>query len=212
MVPLNEIFIFAAAALLLAITPGPNLIYLTSRALCQGRQAGIVSLMGVLFGFFVHVCAASIGLSALFLAVPAAYELLKWIGSAYLVWLAWQSVKPGARSPFETQELPYDSPRKLFLMGFLTSALNPKIAVFYVSIFPQFISPEYGSILTQSLMLGLTQIIISFSINLLVVLSASHIASWFTRNPTWLAIQRYFMGFVLMALAIRLAFEQRRTP
>ena len=95
-------------------------------------------------------------------------------------------------------------------MGFLTNVLNPKVAVFYLAILPQFISPEHGSVLTQSIELGLTQISISFAVNLLIALSAARIASWFSRNPTWLAIQRYFMGFVLMALAIRIALEQRR--
>ena len=95
-------------------------------------------------------------------------------------------------------------------MGFLTSALNPKIAVFYLSVFPQFISPEHGSVFVQSLILGLTQISVSFSVNLLIALFAAGIASWFVRNPTWLAVQRYFMGLVLGGLAIRLMLEQRR--
>jgi threonine/homoserine/homoserine lactone efflux protein len=95
-------------------------------------------------------------------------------------------------------------------MGFLTSALNPKIAVFYLSVFPQFITPEHGLVFTQSIVLGLTQIGVSFSVNLLIALFAAGIASWFVNNPTWLSVQRYFMGFVLSALAVRLMIEQRR--
>ena len=161
-------------------------------------------------GFFVHMFAAAAGLSAVFLAVPMAYEVLKWAGALYLLWLAWQALKPGARSPFEARQLPPDSSRKLITMGFLTSALNPKIAVFYLSVFPQFISPEHGSVFVQSLILGLTQISVSFTVNLLIALFAAGIASWFVRNPTWLAVQRYFMGLVLGGLAIRLMLEQRR--
>lgn len=96
-------------------------------------------------------------------------------------------------------------------MGFLTSALNPKIAVFYLSVFPQFITPEHGSVFTQSLMLGMTQISVSFMVNLLISLFAATIAGWFINNPSWLAVQRYFMGFVLAALAVRLMLEQRRS-
>lgn len=211
MIPLNELLIFAAASLLLVLTPGPNMIYLISRSICQGRKAGVVSLLGVVAGFFVHLIAAAAGLTAVFLAVPMAYELLKWAGALYLLWLAWQAVRPGARSPFQAQQLPPDSTRKLVTMGFLTSALNPKIAVFYLSVFPQFISPEHGSVFTQSLMLGFTQISVSFMVNLLISLFAATLAGWFINNPGLLSVQRYFMGFVLAALAVRLMLEQRRS-
>lgn len=210
MIPLHDYLIFAAASLLMVLTPGPNMIYLISRSICQGRKAGVTSLLGVVAGFFVHLFAAALGLTAVFMAVPMAYEILKWAGALYLLWLAWQALKPGARSPFEAQQLPADSPRKLVTMGFLTSALNPKIAMFYLSIFPQFINPEHGSVFSQSIILGLTQISVSFSVNLLIALFAAGIASWFASNPTWLSVQRYFMGFVLAGLAVRLMFEQRR--
>jgi threonine/homoserine/homoserine lactone efflux protein len=211
MIPTNDWLLFAAAALIMVLTPGPNMIYLISRSIAQGRKAGVISLLGVIIGFLVHMLAAAVGLSALFLAVPMAYEVLKWIGALYLLWLAWQAVRPGGRSPFEPKPLPPDPPSRLFLMGFLTNALNPKIAVFYLSVFPQFLAPEHGSILLQSLTLGFTQIVISFSVNLLIALFAAGMASWFARNPFWLAVQRYTMGLVLGAFAVRLALEQRRT-
>ena len=211
MIAFNDLILFAGAALLMVLTPGPNMIYLISRSISQGRRAGVISLFGVVAGFLVHLLAAAVGLSALFLAIPLAYDILKWVGALYLLWLAWQAVKPGARSPFEAQDLPVDSAARLFLMGFLTNVLNPKIAVFYLAIFPQFITPGNGSVFLQSIVLGSTQIAVSFSVNLLIALSAAGIASWFSRNPAWLATQRYFMGFVLGALAVRLAFEQRRS-
>jgi threonine/homoserine/homoserine lactone efflux protein len=210
-IPLNDLLLFAGAALLMVLTPGPNMVYLISRSICQGRRAGVISLFGVIAGFLVHMFAAAAGLTALFLAVPFAYEALKWIGAGYLLWLAWQAVRPGARSPFEVRDLPLDPPAKLFAMGFLTNVLNPKIAVFYLSIFPQFVTPEQGPVFLQSIVLGSTQIVVSFSVNLVIALSAGSLAGWFARHPRWLAMQRHVMGAVLAALALRLVTEQRRT-
>ena len=209
-VPLSDLLLFSGAALIMVLTPGPNMIYLVSRSICQGRRAGVLSLFGVAAGFLVHMFAAAVGLTALFMAIPLAYELLKWAGAAYLLLLAWQAVRPGARSPFEARDLPADPPHRLVLMGFLTNVLNPKIAVFYLAIFPQFVTAANGSVLTQSLQLGVTQIAVSFSVNLCIVVSASRLAGWFARSPRWLAAQRYLMGGVLAALAVRLALEPRR--
>jgi threonine/homoserine/homoserine lactone efflux protein len=209
-IPAHDLFFFLCAAFLMVMTPGPNMIYLISRSICQGRKAGLISLAGVVAGFVVHMLAATIGLSAMFMAIPLAYTLLKWAGALYLLWMAWQAVKPGATSPFAPKALPPDPPRKLFLMGFLTNLLNPKVAMFYLALLPQFISPEHGSVFLQSIVLGLSQIAVSLSVNTVIALTAAGIATWFARNPTWLATQRYFMGTVLGALAVRLAMEQRR--
>lgn len=209
--PAHELLLFALAAFVMVLTPGPNMIYLVSRSLCQGRKAAVISLFGVAAGFLLHMFSAAAGLTAMFMAIPLGYEILKWLGAAYLLWLAWQAVRPGAgSSPFEARALPADSPARLFLMGFLTNALNPKIAVFYLAVFPQFVRPENGSVLSQSIQLGLVQIAVSFSVNLVLVLTAARLAAWFARNPTWLAVQRWIMGFVLGGLAVRLALDSRR--
>jgi threonine/homoserine/homoserine lactone efflux protein len=209
MMTTSTFLVFVGAALLMALTPGPNMIYLISRSLCQGRAAGITSWLGVVVGFTVHMVCAAVGLTALFLAVPLGYELLKFAGALYLLWLAWQAVRPGARSPFEARDLAPEPAHKLFVMGLLTSILNPKVAIFYLSVLPQFISPEAGSVLAQSLLLGGTQIVIGSTVNLAVTLSAAGIATWFARNRLWLAVQRYVMGLVLGALALRLLSQQR---
>lgn len=210
MISLQSFAIFVAAALVLAITPGPNMIYLVSRSLCQGRTAGIMSWAGVVLGLSVHMLSAAVGLTALFMAIPIGYELLKIAGALYLAWMAWQAVRPGARSPFEARDLPPETPRKLFTMGLLTSILNPKVAVFYLSVLPQFVDPAQGSVLTQSLLLGATQVSIGASVNLLVTLTAARIAAWLARHPLWMAVQRYVMGLVLGALAVKLLGQQRQ--
>ncbi|HSI49865.1 MAG TPA: LysE family translocator [Ideonella sp.] len=209
MPPITTLLLFASAALLMALTPGPNMAYLVSRALCQGRRAGVTSWLGVVLGFTVHMCSAAVGLSALFMAVPMGYELLRLGGALYLLWLAWQALRPGAGSPFQPRAMPEESPGKLFMMGLLTSILNPKVAIFYLSVLPQFVSAEHGSVLTQSLAFGTLQVLIGATVNLLLTLSAARISLWLAARPVWLAVQRYLMGLVLGALALRLLVQRR---
>lgn len=209
MLTVTELAWFALVALALVLTPGPNMIYCISRALCQGRGAGMVSLGGVAAGFVVHLLAASFGLTALLLAVPMAFTAIKVLGAAYLLWLAWQAVKPGGLSPFETRQLPDDPPRTLFLMGFMTNLLNPKVAMFYLSFFPQFLHPERGQLLLQSLTLGAVQISVSMAVNTLIIFFAAGLAVFLNRNITWMRVQRYVMGTVLGLLALRLLTEKR---
>jgi len=201
---------FAAIALGMALTPGPNMIYLVSRSICQGRTAGLISLGGVALGFVFYMLCAALGITALLLTVPYAYDALRLAGVVYLLWLAWQALKPGGRSPFEVRGLSPDSPRKLFAMGFVTNLLNPKIAILYLSLLPQFIDPRHGSVLAQSLALGSIQIALSVTVNATVALSAGSIAAFLAGRPAWLVLQRWLMGTVLAGLAIRIAAEGRR--
>lgn len=207
---LASLLTFAAIALGMALTPGPNMVYLISRSICQGRTAGLISLGGVALGFVFYMLCAAFGITALVLAVPYAYDAVRIVGALYLIWLAWQAVRPGGRSPFQVRDLPVDSPRKLFLMGFLTNLLNPKIAVMYLSLLPQFIDPARGSVLGQALVLGSVQIILSVGVNALIAVSAASIAIFLTQRPTFALIQRWVMGTVLAALAVRMATEARR--
>ena len=209
MIPASSFLVFGAAALLMAVTPGPNMIYLISRSICQGRTAGLMSWAGVVLGFTFHMLCASVGLTALFMAVPLGYELLKFGGALYLLWLAWQAVRPGARSPFEAKDLPPVPPRELFTMGLLTSILNPKVAIFYLSVLPQFIVPEAGSVLAQSLLLGITQLCIGATVNLLVTISAAGLAARVAPHRLGLAVPPHGMGPGLGALAVRLLVQPR---
>jgi threonine/homoserine/homoserine lactone efflux protein len=211
MIPLQQWLLFALAAFVLVISPGPNMIYLISRAITQGRKAGLISLSGIVTGFFVHIMMVTFGLTTLLFAVPFAFSLLKWLGVLYMLWLAVQAILPNSKSLFEARhDLQHDNNAKLFSMGFLTSALNPKIAVFYLSFFPQFIHLEYGSVATQSLQLGITQVVISFSVNFMIVLSAAAVAKWFVEHPTWIKYQKYFMASVLTGLAIKMAMSKQQ--
>ncbi len=170
----------------------------------------MISLGGVALGFVFYMLCAAFGITALVLAVPYAYDTIRIAGALYLLWLAWQAVRPGGRSPFEVRDLPEDGPRKLFLMGFLTNLLNPKIAMMYLSLLPQFIDPARGSVLEQALVLGTVQIVISVVVNAMIAVSAASIAVFLTRRPTFALVQRWVMGTVLAGLAVRMATEARR--
>lgn len=206
----TSLLAFAFIALGMVLTPGPNMVYLISRSICQGRAAGLISLGGVALGFVFYMLCAAFGITAMVMAVPYAYDALRFGGALYLLYLAWLAVKPGGRSPFQVKDLPKDSPRKLFMMGFLTNLLNPKIAVMYLSLLPQFINPDHGSVLVQSLALGFTQIAISVTVNAMIAIAAGTIATFLASRPTWLAVQRWLMGMVLAGLAVRMATEARR--
>jgi threonine/homoserine/homoserine lactone efflux protein len=210
MVTAGALLGIAVVALGLVLTPGPNMVYLVSRSVTQGRRAGLVSLLGVAAGFLVYLAAAVAGIATVFVLVPPLYVAVKLAGAAYLLWLAWRTLRPGGASPFTPAPLPPDRPRRLFTMGLVTNLLNPKIAILYVSLLPQFVDPARGQVAVQSLLLGLTQIAVALTVNALIVLTAGSVSAVFTRRPTWARVQRYVMGSVLAALAVRIAADRSR--
>ena len=210
MISLAALLGVTAVALGMVLTPGPNMMYLASRSITQGRRAGIVSLGGVAAGFLVYLTAANLGLSVFFVHVPEAYLALKLAGAAYLGWLAYRTLRPGGTSIFAPGDLPVDSPRRLFAMGLLTNLLNPKAAIMYLSLIPQFVRPGAGNVLAQGFLLGGVQILVSLTVDLLIVSAAGGIAVLLARRPGWLRIQRWVMGTVLGALAVHLATERAR--
>jgi threonine/homoserine/homoserine lactone efflux protein len=211
MIPLPSYALFVVASVLLVLTPGPNLLYLISRTLCQGRPAGIVSLAGTTSGSLVHMTAAALGLSAIFLAVPVLYDAVRWAGAAYLLWLAFDALRPQEGGGlFAPRRLPRESQRRLYCNGLLTGVLNPKVALFYLALFPQFVDPARGSVLLQSLLLGATNIVIAIVGDLMFVLLAARAAHWLAARPVWTRVQRYVLGVVFAGIAVRLALEERR--
>lgn len=207
---LSHLAAFALISLGMVLTPGPNMVYLISRSICQGRVAGLISLAGIVLGFVFYMVCAALGITAMLMAVPFAYDVLRIAGALYLCYLAWQAVKPGGRSAFAVRDLPQDSPRKLVTMGFVTNLLNPKIAIIYLSLLPQFIAPGHGSVLLQSFALGLTQILVSVTVNASIVMAAGTIAGFLGEKPLWATVQRWLMGTVLFGLAVRMLLTERR--
>ncbi|MGH3716930.1 MAG: LysE family translocator [Micromonosporaceae bacterium] len=210
MVSLAAVIGIALVELGMVLTPGPNMIYLVSRSVTRGRRAGLISLLGVAAGFGVYLVAATAGLAALFALVPTLYTVIKLAGAGYLLWLAWQAIRPGGESPFAPKELPPDPSHKLFTMGLVTNLLNPKIAILYVSLLPQFVDPSRGDVALQSLLLGATQITVALTVNTAIVLTAGWLADFLGQRPLWLRIQRYLMGTVLAGLAVHIATDRSR--
>ena len=158
-------------------------MYLISRTLCQGRAAGLISLAGTTSGFVVHIVAASLGLSAVLIAVPVLFDVLRFAGAAYLLWLAWDALRSRDAALFAPRALARERPAKLFRTGLLTSIL-------------------------QSLLLGATQIVIAVIGDSLFVLGAARVSRWLGARPAWEAAQRYVQGGVFTAIAVKLALAK----
>ena len=179
----------AVAALLMAFTPGPNMMYLVSRRSMQGRTAGLISLAGPGVGFLVYLILAALGLAVVFIAVPWIFVSLKAAGVGYLAYLARKVLRPGGTGVFDATEMHRDPVGKLFRVGLITNLLNPKTAVMYVALIPQFIDTAGGGTAIQGSTLGSIQIMVSL------------------RWPTWTRWHRRVTEALLGAVAVSLARE-----
>lgn len=207
---LETLLVFAALSFGLAATPGPNMLYLVSRALAQGTGAGMVSLVGCQFGSLVIMLCAAAGLTAALFAVPYAWDVLRIGGAIYLAYLAWQCLRPGGQPIFAPRAMPQEPPARLFAVGFATAALNPKVALFYVAVLPPFIDPGRGSVFAQGAVLGAVQIGVAILFDALLVFGAAGVARFLATRPGWMAAQRWILGGALGLLAVKLATEGRR--
>jgi len=190
---------------MMAITPGPNMVYVMSRSIAQGRRAGLISLAGVMLGYLVYMLSAALGITAFFLTLPYAARTLAATGAIYLIYLSWQALKPGGRSPFQLRALPREGDGRLFAMGASTSLLNPKLAMVFLTLLPQFIDHQRGHVLWQSLQLGSTLIVLFALVNGLMALSSGGMASFLLRHPRLMRLQRGLMGGILLVLATEMA-------
>lgn len=208
---LDTLLVFAALSLGLALTPGPNMLYLVSRALAQGTRAGMVSLIGCQTGSLAIMLCAAAGITAALLAVPYAWDALRLGGAAYLMWLAWQCVRPGGAPIFAPRAMPAEPDARLFLVGFATAALNPKVALFYVAVLPPFLDPARGDVFVQAAILGSVQIAICLAFDAILVRGAAATAHFLGNNPGWMAVQRWVLGGALALIAVKLALSDGRS-
>ena len=201
--------LFFAASWVLIITPGPDMIYVITRGISQGRKAGMISAIGVTLGILVHTIFAACGLAIILRTSAMAFFAVKFAGAGYLIYIGVKTLKD--KSDFEfSGDRPKDGIRKIFLQGILSNVLNPKIALFFLAFLPQFVNPEHGSASIQMMYLGL--IFALFGIVFLVFLGyfSGGIGLWFSNKQNFAEKIRWFTGSVLIALGLRLAFMERR--
>ena len=205
---LAAISLFLAAALAIAITPGPGIFYVASRTLSGGRREGLASSLGTAFGGLVHVVCGALGVSALVLARAALFTALKLLGAAYLVWLGVTTVRAARVDPAQDDAVATGA-AAAFRQGVLVEALNPKTAAFFLAFIPQFIAPAQGDVALQFVVLGLVSVVLNTAVDVLVVLMAARARSGLTRRPNIIRRMRETSGVVMCALGASLALVRR---
>jgi threonine/homoserine/homoserine lactone efflux protein len=199
---------FLIAALALNLTPGADMTYVIARSLGQGRGAGVSSAFGIAAGSFLHSIFAAIGLSAVLLHSELAFQLIKYAGAAYLLYLAWKAWRSGNEAADIAERRPAGLGR-IFLEGALTNLLNPKVALFILAFLPQFVDPAKGSVAGQILFLGLLFNIGGTAVNLVVACSASAARGLVKGSPRFAGLLRRLTALVFVGLALRLAASER---
>jgi len=205
----NSLLVFIGTGLLLNITPGPDVLYIVGRSLAQGRIAGLISVLGISTGCLFHIAAAALGLSALTIALPVAYDAVRYAGAAYMVWLGVRALVTKS-SPLHARKVEPEPLGRIFRQGMLTNILNPKVALFFLAFLPQFTDPARGPLSLQITLLGLIFIGNGTIVCAVYALGASHLGEWLKNRydvATWL---NRVMGTLFVGLGLRLAFGHRR--
>ncbi|GAA3095069.1 LysE family translocator [Rhizobium viscosum] len=205
----STLILFAAAALVLTATPGPDMLLIASRSISQGRTAGFMTYAGIALGTYCHALAAAFGLSQLLVAVPVAYEAVRWAGCFYLLYLAYKTIRSESTTFAPASTLRRLSGRRIFFAGLATNLLNPKMALFVIALFPQFVHAEGGSIGVQMLVLASVLNGIGLVVNGAVILLGSQIRSRLGSMRRFPKLPQYMLAGVFTGLACRLAWQTR---
>lgn len=206
---ISTIMLFSAACVVLTATPGPDMLLIASRSISQSRAAGFLTYAGIALGTYCHALAAALGLSQLFLAVPTAYEIVRWAGCLYLLYLAWKTLRShGAQFAPSVGIVRYSNTR-ILAEGLATNLLNPKMALFVLALFPQFLDPGKGSLILQVLVLATVLNGIGLVVNGAVVLLSGHVRNRMTGLARFRKLPQYLLATVFAGLACRLAFGTR---
>jgi threonine/homoserine/homoserine lactone efflux protein len=205
---LAHLALFALAATLLVMTPGPGTMYLLARTLAQGRSAGLLSALGSSTGYAVHVSAAALGLSALILASVPAFNALKWLGAAYLIYLGVATWR--LRGGLARADVKAASPARIYVQAVATTVFNPKVAVFFIAFIPQFVVVQRSQPALQILAFGAILLVVEVVWKSFVATVAAAALARLDRHPNVLRWQRRISGTILVGLGLQLALFQRR--
>lgn len=205
MIDFSVALLFAGACLALTLTPGPDMLLIASRSMSQGRASGFVSLAGIQAGTYCHALAAALGLSQLLIAVPTAYDVVRFAGAAYLAFLAWKAFTSKASPLVANGTLASTPLLSIFRQGLVTNLLNPKMALFVLALFPQFVDPTKGAVVIQMLMFATILNVIGLLVNGLVIVLASKVGSKLATNTRIAKTLNQLLGAVFIGLACRLA-------
>ena len=208
MVPEN-LWMFAVAALMLNLTPGNDMIYVATRSASQGIKAGIISSLGIMAGCMVHIVAAVVGLSALIAQSAFAFNLIKYLGAAYLIYLGARALLSKRQMLSINTAVARISNRKLFLQGLLTNVLNPKVALFFLAFLPQFISTDGSNPAIQILFLGTWFNVGGTIVNIFVAILFGRVGKWISSSPRFVQWQERVTGAMLIALGIKVALSKK---
>jgi threonine/homoserine/homoserine lactone efflux protein len=206
----ENFWMFALAGLLLNLTPGNDMLYVIARSSGQGTKAGVVSALGIGAGCIVHILAAVIGLSALIAQSALAFDIIKYVGAAYLVYLGARSVLTKKHSVAIERNLKPLSYSKIFWQGVITNVLNPKVALFFLAFLPQFISINEGNTSFQILFLGIWFDVVGTTVNVLVALLFGKIGAWLSSSPRFVQWQERITGIILIGLGIKVALSSKK--
>ena len=205
---LHSYLLFVLAALALVLAPGPDMLYMLGRCVAQGRRAGILSALGFSLGGLVHITAAVLGLSAILAASTTAFTVVKWVGAAYLIYLGlttlWRRPAPLAVDAQASAVRGHT----ILWQAFLSDVLNPKVALFFLALLPQFVERDAPHPALQILFLGLTVSVIALPTNLLIVCCADRITGSLRRNAAVSLWLRMGLGVLFIALGLRIAVEK----
>jgi threonine/homoserine/homoserine lactone efflux protein len=206
---LDSYLLFVGASIVLVIVPGPDMLYLLGRSIAQGRKAGFMAALGFNVGGYCHLLAAILGLSAILATSALAFSIVKWAGAAYLIYLGIQTLRGTNRAlVISEKDSAQRELRTIFWQAFLSDVLNPKVALFFVALLPQFVETQSHNRVGQLLLLGVTVNVIAILINMLIVLFAVRVTATLRESDTINAMLHKLMGAVFIGLGLRLAGEK----